>query len=113
MEYNNSYNMSPYMNNGQSNGGLLDYLNSDKFGDLGESFGSWGKGLGGFSNLAGGLYSMYQGNKMMGMYEDQLDMEKEKWGISKDELNKLNNTKARLNAQYSGQSTYTAPPAYA
>lgn len=56
--------------------------------------------LGGIGDLAGGLFSMYQGNNIMGMYEDQLDISKDKWATSKAELEHLKNTRSRLTSQY-------------
>ncbi len=83
-------------NQPSTTGGLFDYFQGDDFAKMGESFGSFGQGLGGVASLAGGLYSMYQGNQMLGMYEDQLDIQKEKWAETKTEL--AHNKQTRANA---------------
>ncbi len=69
-------------------GGLLDYFSMDNFGDS-------MKGLGGLGSLATGLYGIYQGNKMLDMYEHQIEQSDEKWGLQKEELTRLQGVRGK------------------
>ena len=73
--------------------GLLDWLGSDQAQNIGGL-------LGGAADIGTGLFSIWGGNKLLGMYEDQLDMNKDKWAQSKQELEHLRKTRSRLNASY-------------
>ncbi len=87
-----------YGNFGQSSSNSLwDSFNKG----MGNSFDTDFMGtMGGAANIATGLYGMYQGNKMMGMYEDNLDMAKEQWGEKKAELAHLRDTRKRITNSY-------------
>jgi len=73
-----------------TSGGLMDYFNADNFGGT-------LKGIGG---IASGLYGMYLGNQQLGIMEDNLAMNKDKWKEQKKELNHLRGTRTRLTNQY-------------
>jgi len=80
--------------------GGLDAL--DGGGLLGDIFG--GTDLGDWAGLASGIYSMYLGNKQMGLYEDvmnrQLDMAEEKWGLTKEELGRVKKVRQNITNGY-------------
>jgi len=59
--------------------------------------------LKGFSTLTqglGSLASIYSGFKMMDMYGDQLDIAKDQWATTKQELARVQGVRNKLNAEY-------------
>jgi len=57
----------------------------------------------GFANIAGGLASLagiYTGFKELGMAEDQLDIAKEKWAVTKDEMNRIKGVRDKITLDY-------------
>ncbi len=90
----NTSNMIPMQ---QQQGGLFNDFTSG----LGKSFNTDFMGtLGGVGDIATGLYGMYQGNQVLGMYEDQLDINKDKWKEAKGELAHKRGTRSHLTASY-------------
>jgi hypothetical protein len=80
---------------------------------LGDIFGE--NGMSNLSSIVGlgtSLYSMYLGNKQMGLYEDvmnrQLDMAEEKWGLTKEELARTKRVRQNLSGGYSNNGNYAA-----
>jgi hypothetical protein len=79
-------------------------LSNQAIADQKNSF--WGRNADTFSGLAnigqgiGSLANIYQGMQMMDMYEEQLGMAKEKWAITKDELNRIRKTRDKINTSY-------------
>jgi hypothetical protein len=59
--------------------------------------------ISGFANVAqglGSLASIYSGFQMLDMYGDQLDIAKDQWATTKEELNRVRNVRNKLNESY-------------
>ncbi len=94
-------------NQQNSGGGLWDSinkslgLNDDIVTGTDSIFGDTGT-IGGMASIGTGLYGMYLGNKQMGLLEDQLAMNREKWDMSKQELQHMQGTRAAITKQFAG-----------
>ena len=85
----------------QNQPGLWDQF-STGFGDgLKTDFGGT---VGGVADIATSLYGMYMGSQQLGMMEDQLDIKKDQWDMTKQELKHMQGTRKRLTNQYMGRS---------
>jgi len=82
--YNNYPNAEMSDLNGDSLSGMTDNWSAAGFKDI--------------ANGAAGLYGMYQGNKMLGLYEDQIDEAKRNGQVNRDEVTRRNNTRNEWNA---------------
>ena len=71
--------------------------------------------LGDIAGLASGIFGIIQGNKQFGLLEDvltqQLGMAKEKWGMTKDELARVNAVRNNLNTGYQAGNYAPSPRA--
>lgn len=88
-----------------ASGGITNYKETSGQGLFGNLMGATGANqtlgtIGGLGNIASGLYNMYAGNKMLDMYEDQLDISKDKWKQNKQELQHLRGTRDRIGQSY-------------
>ena len=89
----------------------------DGNGLFGSLFGGQGGLMGGLMGV-GQLANMFMNwgmqRKYMNMMNDQLDMAKERWSMTKDELNRIKGTRERLNNEYMGNpapASNTSAPA--
>ena len=89
----NNSDLDVFGNIGNESTGLMDYFGSD-------SFSNFGKGLGAIGSLGTGLYGMYQGNKMLDLYGEQMDMANEQWGLQKEELARLQTSRDLVSADW-------------
>ncbi len=64
------------------------------------NLGDWMQGISGIGNMALGFNQFGLAKSLL---EDQLDMAKERWAMTKDEYGRLRDTRNRLNRQYSGR----------
>jgi hypothetical protein len=66
----------------------------------------WGRNADTFSGIAnvaqglGSLANIYSGFKMLDMYEDQLDMAKQQWATTQQELARIKKVRDTLNSSY-------------
>ncbi len=72
--------------------GLSDLLTDMNLGD-------WMKGLSGLGNLYLGFNQYGLAKDLLG---DQMDMAKERWAMTKDELDRLKRVRSGINRQYAG-----------
>ncbi len=75
--------------------------------------GGFDRGVGMLSKGVGAATSLgqlYVGLKSLGLAEDELDIKKDQWKMSKEELQHMQATRARLTASYMGNSKSQGQP---
>ena len=74
---------------------------------MGDAFSSFDKSvgtLGKIGTLGASLGGIYVGLKSLGIAEDELDIKKDQWAMSKAEMQHMQATRKRLTASYMGNS---------